>query len=810
MIGRIAVSAATYAIDTLFRYRIPPSMHDRALPGVRVLAPFGRGNRPTEGFLLLTEEGEDEALKSISQILDDQPVLSEKMLRLAAFLRDRYFCTMYDAARALLPAGLWYSEKRRYCISGSYDPVANAPEPGTLDEELLQRILCAGGSMDEQLLTDHTDGSTEKAIGRLLTRGLLTVMTDTRAVPQKTQQSVSLAVSTQEALACASRKKRSASAQAAVLEFLAKTGTADIKEITYYTGANAAVVRRLRDQGWLTITTRQVLRQPDFNAKTAREPIVLNGQQQAVCSGLTAQMRSPNPGVALLYGVTGSGKTAVYLSLIRQALEDGKDALLLVPEIALTPQLTRLFASVFPGQIAVLHSGLRLAEHYDQWQQIRSGRARVVIGARSAVFAPVQNPGVIIVDEEQEHSYKSESGPRYHAREVAIYRGQKESALVVLGSATPSIESMYRARNGTYSLYTLRQRYGGAELPQVRLADTKKDLCDGSSSPIGSVLRKELEDNLRSGHQSILFINRRGNSRLLICTGCGHVPKCTRCSVSLTWHSANGRLMCHYCGHSEPAPEHCPECGGILRPVGSGTQRIEQELALLFPGTKVLRMDTDTITAANTHQVLLDRFEKERIPILVGTQMVAKGLDLQNVTLVGVLDADMSLYVDDFRAGENTFHLICQVVGRAGRGRDAGRAVIQTMTPDSRVLQLAAAQDYDSFYELEMQLRQGRSCPPFCDLITISFSALQEDQALQTAWRFRQALEQHCQNGAYTTLGPAAAPIARVNLYYRYRLTLAGTNTRPLRQLIAGLVREFSRDRQTRGVAISADVNAYD
>ena len=811
MVARIAVSAAVFSIDTPFSYRIPETLADKVLPGMRVMVPFGRGNRAAEGFVLLVADGDETGLKAVTQVLDPEPVLSEAMLHLAAFLRERYFCTMYEAARALLPAGLWYAKKVRYCLIPDYDRAAL--EPDSPEAALVRVLEGAKDGLEQQALEATAGPKWEKAANALLTRGVIQVRTDLRSVPEKTQELAALAVSGEEALALAVRKAKAAPMQASVLEFLARADLTSVKELCYYTGAPVATVRRLRELGLVTLTQRQILRQPEIKAEPAR-PMDLSPEQLSAFDGLAKQLLRPRPGVALLYGVTGSGKTAVYLALIRKALAAGKTAILLVPEIALTPQLTRLFKSQLGDQVAVLHSSLRVGERYDQWRRIRAGDARVVIGARSAVFAPAPDLGLVIVDEEQEHSYKSEQSPRYHAREVAIYRGQRENALVVLGSATPSVESMYRARTGAYSLYTLTRRYGTATLPRVTLADLKEDLLGGYSGAIGAVLRGQIERNLAAGQQTILFINRRGNSRLLMCTSCGYVPKCERCSVSLTWHSANDRLMCHYCGHSEPTPYRCPECGGVLRPVGTGTQKVQMELELLFPGVEVLRMDTDTISAVNTHEALLDRFEQQKIPILVGTQMVAKGLNLNNVTLVGVLDADMALYVDDFRAAENTFDLITQVVGRAGRGQALGRAVIQTMTPGNPVLRLAANQDYAGFYRMEIPLRELNHAPPFRDLLRVTFSSLDEHLAAEAAWRFRQALERELdtlgQPEAFSLLGPAPAAVARVNLYYRYRLTLAGHNSRPLRQRVEALMRQAAKDRKNKGVTISADVNAYD
>ena len=513
--------------------------------------------------------------------------------------------------------------------------------------------------------------------------------------------------------------------------------------------------------------------------------------------------------------MTGSGKTQVYIQLIRQVLARGKKALVLVPEIVLTPQLLRIFASHFGKRVAVLHSSLRAGERYDEWKRARRGDADVVVGTRSAVFAPLPDLGLIILDEEQESSYKSENVPRYHARDVAKYRCVQHNALLVLGSATPSLETMHQARAGQISLFQLRERFNQKPLPEVILVDLKQELRQGNAGTISARLRRELEDNLMRGEQSILFLNRRGASRMVTCGECGEVPTCPRCSVHLTYHSANGRLMCHYCGHSEPLPDACPSCGGALNFLGYGTQKVEEELHAAFPGREILRMDTDTVSATQSHEKLLSRFEKERIPVLVGTQMVAKGLDLENVTLVGVISADLSLYVDDYRAGERTFSLLTQVVGRAGRGAKQGRAVIQTFTPENDVIRCAARQDYDSFYEQEIELRRMRLCPPFRELFVLTASGPLESAVLRTCMRLRRSLEGWLAQPPFrdwelTVLGPAPASVAKINDRYRYRLTLAAQNTKEIRAMVAHLVRCAQTDKENKGVSVSADVNPLD
>ena len=459
----------------------------------------------------------------------------------------------------------------------------------------------------------------------------------------------------------------------------------------------------------------------------------------------------------------------------------------------------------------MLHSGLRLTERYDQWKRIRRGEVQVVLGTRSAIFAPLEHVGLIILDEEQESSYQSENPPRYHTRDIAKFLCARHGALLVLGSATPSVETAWAAEQGRYTRLFLRRRYQNHPLPQVQIADLRQEIRRGNPGLLSEPLREELAENLRRGEQSILLLNRRGSSRMLLCGECGYVPECPRCSVPLTYHSANGRLMCHYCGHSQPAFERCPECGGIMKHIGSGTQKAEEELHTLFPEAGILRMDADT--ASGGHEPLLTRFEQEKIPILLGTQMVAKGLDFENVTLVGVLSADLSLYVDHYRAAERTFSLLTQVVGRAGRGERTGRAVIQTYTPENDVIQCAARQDYQGFYESEIRMRRLRREPPFADLFTFTISGTEEGRVLRAAAGVREVLRRTfaCTDEKTTeVLGPAPAPIVRVNNRFRYRCLLVGRNDKATREQVSRILKEFAANRANRGLHLFVDCNTME
>lgn len=655
------------------------------------------------------------------------------------------------------------------------------------------------------------------AIRHLETAGVIVKETSAaRGIGDKTEKIVSLAAAPEEAMAWVTPRRRKAPLQYAVMEALCAIGRVSAKELCYFTGASSATLRALEKAGMLEMSRQEVYRRPEPSSEVERrQPPTLNEEQAAACRGLLELCDRNTPEAALLYGVTGSGKTQVYIRLIHALLEQGKSALVLVPEIALTPQLMERFIAHFGENVAIMHSALSAGERYDEWKRIRSGRARVVVGTRSAVFAPLKRLGTIILDEEQEPSYKSEQTPRYHAREVAKYRCVKESALLLLGSATPLVETMYHAEQGDYHLFRLTQRYNAKDMPQVAIVDMKQELRRGNGGSISKPLEEELRANLQRGEQSILFLNRRGSSRRVTCGECGQSPACPRCSVHLTYHSANGRMMCHYCGHSEPLPRYCPDCGGLLSFVGAGTQKVESELRELFPEIRILRMDTDTVTATRSHEAILEEFRKDRVPILLGTQMVAKGLDFENVTLVGAISADQTLYVEDFHGGERTFSLLTQVVGRSGRGEKEGRAVIQTYTPDNEILQCAARQDYDAFYQQEIRLRKMRNHPPFSDLLVIHVSAAEETAVLRVCMKLRDNLKNALKQPPYDEcehllLGPAPAAIARVNNRYRYRLVLNTKNTKAIRQLAAHLIRMAQTDKTNRGVSVFADINPLD
>ena len=745
-VAKIAVAAATYWVDRPYDYLIPEELRDKAVPGVRVYVPFSRGNRRSEGVILaLSDHSDYEKLKPITAVLDDAPVLSQEQIKLALFMRERFFCTVYSAIKAMLPAGLWF------------------------------------------------DGEGRRKIG------------------DKTIEMARLCLPPEDASIIAANKRLRSPQQANLLDLLCSFECLPSRELLNFTGASRQSLKALVNAGLVELYQREAFRRPEIHLGEKLPLPVLNQEQQAAFAGINALAQSGQSAAALLFGVTGSGKTSVYIHLIMEQLNRGKSAILLVPEIALTPQMIQTFSSHFGDDVAVLHSSLSVGERYDEWKRIRSGKARLAIGTRSAVFAPCENLGLIIIDEEQEETYKSENSPRYNARDIAKYRCARSGALLLLGSATPDIVSMYKAQTGQYSYFTLKNRYNDQLLPRVEIVDMKRELRRGNGGNISEKLREELAANIERGEQSILFINRRGANKLISCGDCGYTYKCPRCSVSLTYHSNNRRLMCHYCGFSQWIDDACPDCGGTLQFVGAGTQMIEQELEQLFPGVEIMRMDTDSVTPVGSHEELFARFRKERVPIMVGTQMVTKGLNFENVTLVGVISADQSLYAGTYRAGERAFSLMTQVVGRSGRGAKPGRAIIQTFTPDNEIIRQAARQDYEDFYRSELELRRLQNTPPFSELMAITASGQVEEHVMAACRYIKTWLDKTAgKDGGALILGPSPLPVVRVNNRYRYRVTICGKGSQSIRALVARIVMDCSVDKRFSDVSIFADNDPLD
>ena len=805
----VAVSAATYAIDKLYDYSIPEPLIPAVKVGCRVLVPFGLGNKKVEGMVLILrpEAYSAQRLKPVTEVLDEEPVLDATQIKLGIWLREHLYCTFFDCLRLMLPSGLWFQRKETYTLV--QQPVLPLSQPlqeimDLFSEDVPERTV-------EEIRRFTNGRCTGVMLSQLEAEGYLVYHSNIKQKTlDKTERILSLAIDPAEAMQKASRARTPA--QMDVVSLLSDGCSMSQKEVLYMTGISESALRGMVRKGILEQSSIETLRIPDYSMIEQIPAPVLSNEQAEAYQGIRQLLDSGKPEAALLFGVTGSGKTQIYLKLIDDVLAQGRSAIMLVPEIGLTPQFIRLFVGRFGDTVSVLHSALSAGERYDSWKKIRSGRARVVIGTRSAVFAPVRDLGLIVLDEEQDSAYKSEQSPRYHARDVAKRRVQQENAVLVLGSATPSIESYYGAQQGRYPMFTLRERYQGAALPQVTIADIRGESRAGWTYTIGQTLYEALQENLERGEQSILFLNRRGNSRVIGCSMCGWVPECPSCSTTLTYHSVSGRAMCHFCGASIEISGLCPVCySPHLFTECPGTQKVEEELHTILPKARVLRMDADTTSKKGSHHHLLEIFAKGRADILLGTQMVAKGLDFDHVTLVGVLDADQSLFAQDYRAKERTFSLITQVVGRAGRRGKQGRAIIQTYNPDHPVLLCAARQDYEQFYADEIESRQALLMPPVEQMLMLTGTGENESDVLAALLRLKQRIlslmEGQFSDFHYPVLGPSPASVVRVMGRYRYHLILRCPDNKRRRQLISGVLIEFSKDNKNRGVSLFADLN---
>lgn len=810
--ARVAVSGVTYWVDRPYTYTVPQKLIGMVRPGVRVAVPFG-GSRPREGIVLAMGGDSDKRLKPVLDVLDDEPLLTEQQLKLALWMRERFFCTVMDSIKSMLPSGLWYRVSAVYVLSDDMDREKALALASGRDEKLVMDTILSSGGRCALVDIEAAFGSKNpgSALASLVKKGVLVAEAESsRRGADKSMLKATLAVSPEEALRESQRNVR-AVRQSSVLRVMAEIGKASVADLCYFTGAGRDVVKALEAKGFLTLSYEEVFRRPDYDYSSWQKMPELNEAQQNAFEGILKLVNDPKAQAALLYGVTGSGKTTIYIRLIDEVIRQGKSAILLVPEIALTPQMLRTFSAYFGERIAVLHSSLSMGERYDEWKRIRAGDARVVIGTRSAVFAPVSNLGIIILDEEQEDTYKSEMTPRYHARDVAKYLCVRAGATLLLGSATPDVCSRYYADIGRYHLFTLPGRYNAMSLPSVRVVDMKKELKAGNATSISVPLRREIEENLARGEQTILFINRRGANRLVACGECGYTYQCPNCTASLTYHSVGNRLVCHYCGHVHQLDRACPECGGVLSFLGTGTQKVVEELEEIFPGVPVLRMDTDSVAPERSHKALFERFRAQKIPILVGTQMVTKGLNFENVTLVGVLTADQSLYSSEYRAGERTFSQITQVIGRSGRFQKPGRAVIQTFTPENQIIKQAASQNYDSFYESEIALRRMVGTPPFSELYVLTATGEDESSVLRCCRDMRNELSRLMQDEAdAAVLGPAPLPIAKVNNVWRYRVTVRCPESKRIRDAISEMLIVCNTNKQYRGVSVYADFNPLD
>ena len=742
----VAVSNATFHCDQLYTSAVMPAQQNAVILGSMVLVPFGRGSRARMGVVLACDaEPESAKLKYLFDVAPASACLTPELLRLVHFLKERTFCTYYEAVKAVIPYG------------AQYKPAVAA--------DGVTPVL-------QKQLTRHTENS-YRLVGGL---------------PPK--------------------PKPTAKQLAAVA--LLGGGPRTLNELEDK-GISRAVLDNLCAKGVLECS--KVNKSIDLYSSIPlkNEPITLTQEQQAAYDALLPKLEDDAPHSALLYGVTGSGKTLVFLKLIARCLEQGRRALVLVPEISLTPQMILRLKSQFGRRVAVQHSALNHTERLLQWQMIQDGGADIVVGTRSAIFSPLENIGLIIIDEEQEHTYRSESAPRYSAHEVARQRAAENGALLLLASATPSTESFYAAQHGRTQLVRLTQRYGGNPLPTVQIVDMRAELAAGNPREISLSLEDAIRRNLDAGKQTILLLNRRGYQTMAQCEDCREVLKCTKCSVPMVYHKAAHKVLCHYCGSQMEPPTVCPACGGKLQYRGFGTQKAEEELAKLFPDARVLRMDQDSTAAKDAHEKLLARFANHEYDIMVGTQMVAKGLDFEDVTLVGVLGIDSLLFAQGFRAYENVFSLITQVVGRSGRARDPGFAIIQTTDPDNPVLNLAAAQDYDAFFEQEIAYRKLGLYPPFCGLCVIGFAGAKEIEVARAAARFAALLGQQAAKQPdlpLRVLGPTPGSIEKINDTYRYKLTIKCRNDRRFRDLVRSTLERYEQEKLPSKATVAVDLHS--
>ena len=743
----VAVSNATFHFDKLYTYAVMPDQQDAVRLGSMVLVPFGRGSRARMGVVLACdEEPESSKLKFLFDVAPASACLTPELLRLVHFLKERTFCTYYEAVKAVIPYGAQYKP--------------------TVAADGVTPVL-------QKQLTRHTENS-YKLAGTL------------PAKPKPTAKQL---------------------AAVALLGGGERTQT-ELEE----KGISRAVLDNLCAKGVLECS--KVNKSIDLYSSIPlkNEPIRLTAEQQAAYEALLPHLEDAAPHAALLYGVTGSGKTLVFLKLIERCLQLGKRALVLVPEISLTPQMILRLKSQFGKRVAVQHSALNHTERLLQWQMIQDGGADIVVGTRSAIFSPLENIGLVIIDEEQEHTYRSESAPRYSAHEVARQRAAENGALLLLASATPSTESYFAAQHGRTQLVRLTQRYGGNPLPHVEIVDMRAELASGNPREISLALEDAIRRNLDAGKQTILLLNRRGYQTIAQCEDCREVLKCQKCSVPMVYHKSAHKLLCHYCGSQmDPPPQKCPTCGGKLQYRGFGTQKAEEELAKLFPEARILRMDQDSTAAKDAHEKLLAKFARHEYDIMVGTQMVAKGLDFEDVTLVGVLGIDSLLFAQGFRAYETVFSLVTQVVGRSGRAKDPGFAIIQTTDPNNPVLNLAAAQDYDAFFEQEIAYRKLGLYPPFCGLCVVGFAGPKEIEVARAAARFAALLGQQAAKQPdlpLRVLGPTPGSIEKINDSYRYKLTVKCRNDRRFRDLIRETLTLYEQEKLPSKATVVVDLHS--
>lgn len=814
LVAGVYVLDAPYHIDRIYDYLIPDDLREEICAGIFAAVPFGNANRMATALVMYVRPEPDEKkcyeLKPVRSAIPESTLLTKEQLGLVDFLKERCFCTSGDAVHAIIPSAVTNEVEIVYKVTSPHMDTSAL----TVQRRNLYGYIAEHSGVNIATLHKIFFESGDRDLIYLCKNGY--VVRDFEFKKKKTKKYLNYLTLTESAYPYLNGEKKLRSpAQLDVLRFVCECVRATDKYIKEESGCNTAVIRSLITKGLLAKEEVDIYRNPyDLpEGELPKKKLVLNDEQTGALEKLAALANEEKPCAALLHGVTGSGKTSVIKALADRVLAMGKQVIILVPEIALTPQTLSVFGAYYGDNIAVMHSSLSQGERYDAYRRMEEGLVNVCIGTRSAIFAPFKNLGLIVIDEEQEHTYKSENSPRYSAVDVASYRCGQNNAMLLLASATPSVVSYYKATEGAkYTLVELKERYGEAQLPEAVIVDMREEFEKGAVNGIGSRLRGEIKNTVDSGSQAVVFINRRGYSNYMSCPQCGEVIMCPNCSVSLTVHHhwSYSNLMCHYCGYSQPIPEKCPSCGGgHVRTVGYGTQKIEEELKNLFPENKVLRMDADTTGTKASYEEMLEAFRRGESDILLGTQMVTKGHDFPNVTLSGVLLADMSLYLDDYRAGERTFSLITQVVGRAGRGKKAGKAIIQTFNPEHPTLKLAAAQDYKSFYKNEIALRRALVFPPFCDIFLVSVTSRDANECKTVCERYRSELVKLMETNPTVKLqifGPFEAPVVMVKNNYRWRLVIKGRSNKVTRAVLNHALKPLTKYLSGRAT-ISIDVN---
>lgn len=809
----IALSNTTRAFDKKYTYAVPKDLIGQICVGCRVLVPFGNGSMVKEGFVIEMnpKNNLEKAIeyKEIKSVLEPYPLLKEDNIHLLEWMKRQYICTYSDVIKCMLPPGISVKAIKNVRLL-SYDK--NVIYKKSSINKIVQNLAYIGGECEYEELRDMCGIKGFKGCVQELCQ-LGTISIDEcyeQNVTAKIIKAVCLAKAKEEIIEELENNAIKRIQHIRVLEILLDNEIVSVADIKRFAGVTSSVLDTLSKYGYISYSDLEVQRNPLRDKHYEKtEPLTPTDEQANALKLLKQKLDCKVYTESLIHGITGSGKTEVYLQLISHCFEMGKKAIMLVPEIALTPQMVGRFVSRFGKRVAVMHSRLSLGERFDQWKLISEDKVDVVVGARSAVFAPMSNLGLIIIDEEHEGSYKSESMPRYSAKEVAQKRCEINNALLLYGSATPSVDTYYRASDGQIDLIEMKNRPKTAELPSVELVDMRLELENGNRTPFSFRLMDELRKNIENSQQSILFLNRRGFSTFVFCRNCGYTMKCPECNIALTYHSKSNRLICHYCGFTVKNPSKCPFCeSGNIRYFGIGTQKIEEEIKQRLPDCSVIRMDADTIGYKNSHEEILNRFKTENINIMVGTQMIAKGHDFPNVTLVGVLAADSMLNVGDFRSSERTFQLLTQVAGRAGRGEAKGRVIIQTYNTEDYSILAACNQDFITFYNQEILIRKRLGYPPFLNIAIVVFSGRKDRAIFEIAKGVKLELMKQ-DNSDFEVLGPSRCPIPKIANKYRWRLVLKAKNLDLLVDELTKMSDGIWKRAKDEDILMSIDINPY-